>query len=102
MLRRTHAISAFEATQGSPTLAKLTEISRDSEQRLACIQSLVPFALRALLKAGPIEDHVWCLIVENNAAASKLRQLLPSLEAQLRIKGWPQTSIRLKVSSQSH
>lgn len=99
MLRRTHAISAFEATQGSPTLAKLTEISRDSENRLASIQALVPPALRSLLKAGPVDNNEWCLIIENNAAASKIRQLIPSLEAQLRVKGWPATSIRLKVRS---
>lgn len=101
MLRRNQAITAFEASQGSPTLAKLTEISRDSQQRLICIQTLVPLSLQPLLKAGPVDGNNWCLIVESSAAASKIRQLIPSLEAQLRLKGWPSTTIRIKVSSET-
>jgi ethanolamine ammonia-lyase small subunit len=37
------------------------------------------------------------LLLDNNAVAAKVRQLLPSLEAHLRSKGWEITSIRLKV-----
>jgi hypothetical protein len=40
---------------------------------------------------------VWCLILDNNAAAAKIRQLLPALQSHLRVKGWEVNSIRLKV-----
>ena len=78
-------------------LAKLTELSRDSVARLKAIEALIPGALRASVKAGPIDGPVWCLILDNNATASKLRQLLPSIQSHLRVKGWEVTSIRLKV-----
>jgi hypothetical protein len=38
------------------------------------------------------------LVVDNNAVASKVRQLLPALLAQLRSKGWDVAEIRIKVS----
>jgi len=46
---------------------------------------------------GPIEGPVWCLLLDGNATASKIKQLLPALEAHLRSKGWDVKSIRLKV-----
>jgi hypothetical protein len=78
-------------------LARLTELSRDSVARLNAVQALIPSALRASIKAGPIDGPVWCLILDNNAAAAKIRQLLPALESHLRVKGWEVNSIRLKV-----
>ena len=78
-------------------LAKLAALTRDSSERLRAIQGLIPIALRAAIQAGPIEDDCWCLLVKNNAAAAKLRQLLPTLEAHLRSHGWNVNTIRLKV-----
>ena len=40
-----------------------------------------------------------CLLVRNNAAAAKIRQLLPAMAAHLRTKGWDVTEIRLKVQA---
>ena len=80
---------------------RLTELARDSVARLAAIQSLIPAALRSSIKAGPIEGVTWCLLLDNNAAAAKMRQLLPALQAHLRTKGWVVDSIRLKVQQQS-
>jgi hypothetical protein len=97
MNRRQHSVTLFQATQDSPTLAKLTELSRDSVARLKAIESLIPGPLRSCIKAGPIEGPVWCLILENNSAAAKVRQLLPAMAAHLRVKGWDVDSIRLKV-----
>lgn len=97
MNRRHHSVTLFQASQDSPTLARLTELSRDSVARLKAIELLIPVSLRPSVKAGPIEGPVWCLILSNNAAAAKIRQILPALESHLRVKGWEVNSIRLKV-----
>lgn len=69
----------------------------DSVARLKAIESLIPGPLRSSVKAGPIDGPVWCLILDNNAAAAKIRQILPALESHLRVSGWEVHSIRLKV-----
>ncbi len=97
MNRRNHAVTLLQASQDSPTLARLTALSDDSVARLKAIHSLIPAPLRPAVKAGPIDGLVWCLLLDNNAAAAKIRQLLPALESHLRSKGWEVTSIRLKV-----
>lgn len=78
-------------------LARLTELSRDSTARLGAIESMIPVVLRAAVTAGPIDGSNWCLIVNSSAAAAKIRQLLPAMEAHLRTKGWQVSAIRLKV-----
>ena len=97
MNRRQRSVTLMQATQESPTLARLTELSTDSLARLKAIQPLIPAALQVSVKAGPIDGPVWCLILDNNATAAKIRQLLPSIESLLRAKGWEVTSVRLKV-----
>ncbi|MFZ2739554.1 MAG: hypothetical protein WBI20_02690 [Burkholderiaceae bacterium] len=97
MDRRHTPVSLLQASQDSPMLARLAELTRDSTARLKAIESLIPSALRSSVKAGPIEGLSWCLLLDNNAAASKIRQLLPALEAHLRSKGWDNIAIRLKI-----
>ncbi|MES2880476.1 MAG: hypothetical protein V4713_18855 [Pseudomonadota bacterium] len=97
MNRNHRPVSLLQASEDSPTLGKLIELSRDSVARLKAVESLIPGSLRSAVKAGPIEGPVWCLILDNNAVAAKIRQILPALEAHLRTKGWDVTSIRLKV-----
>lgn len=97
MNRRRHSVTLLQASQESPTLARLTELSRDSVARLKAIELLIPASLRTTVKAGPIEGQVWCLILDSNAAAAKIRQILPALLSHLRAKGWEVNSIRLKV-----
>jgi hypothetical protein len=99
MHRRHHAITLLQAAEDSPTLAKLAALTRDSSARLHAVQSLIPPALRGAVQAGPIEGGTWCLLVKGNAAAAKLRQLLPALEAHLRSKGWEVNAIRLKIQT---
>jgi len=65
--------------------------------RLKAIESLIPEALRTAVQAGPIDEKNWCLLVSSNAAAAKIRQLVPRLEARLYEDGWKVTSIRLKI-----
>ena len=100
MNRRNHSFTLLQATQDSPTLARLTGLAMESSARLKTVESLIPVALRKAVRAGPIEGTVWCLILDNNAIASKIRQLLPSLESHLRTKGWEVSAIRLKVQAQ--
>jgi hypothetical protein len=97
MNRRNHAITLLQAAQDSPTMAGLVAVAMESSDRLNSIQALIPVALRSAIKAGPIEGRIWCLIVDTNAAAAKTRQLLPSLTAHLRAKGWDVESIRLRI-----
>ena len=99
MTRRNQSFTVMQASQESPTLARLTALSNESAARLQAIQSLIPAALRPLIKAGPIEGAQWCLLLDNNAVAAKLRQLLPALTAHLRTNGWEVTAIRLKVQT---
>ncbi len=99
MNRRHYAIPLQQASQESPTLARLTALTRDSSARLKALEGLIPPSLRPAVQAGPIEGGSWCLLVKSNAAAAKLRQLLPAFLAHLRTKGWEVDSIRLKIQS---
>ena len=99
MSRRHYAITLQQASQEAPVLARLVALTRDSSERLRAVQALIPMGLHAAIQAGPIEGDSWCLLVKNNAAAAKLRQLVPALAAHLRTKGWNVTTIRLKVQT---
>ncbi|MDP1741864.1 MAG: hypothetical protein Q8L50_12310 [Polaromonas sp.] len=91
------AVSFSQAADNSPSLARLTELVRESSSRLKDIESLIPEALRSAIQAGPIDGEAWCLLISSNAAAAKVRQLLPLIQARLISKGWKVTSIRLKI-----
>ncbi len=97
MTQRPRSYTVLQAAQETPTLARLAELIRESSARLKAIEPLVPVTLRQSLTAGPIDGAVWCLIVDNNATAAKVRQLLPAFMAHLRAKGWEVNSIRLRV-----
>jgi len=99
MSRRHYAVSLQQASQESPTLARLTALTRDSSERLKAIEALIPTGLRATIQAGPIDGDSWCLLVKSNSAAAKLRQLAPALQAHLRSRGWEVNAIRLKVQT---
>ena len=97
--RRKHAVPLHEAAEESPTLARLAQLARESGERLKAIELCIPAALRGSVRPGPIEGTTWCLLVEGSAAAAKLRQVLPVLQAKLNSNGWQVTAIRLKVGS---
>ena len=95
---RLHQAMTFsQAVEASPSLARLTSLVRDSNDRLKAIESLIPENLRGAIQAGPLDDGVWCLLVSSNAAAAKVRQLLPLMQSRLTGKGLKVTSIRLKI-----
>jgi hypothetical protein len=81
----------------SPTLGRLAGLVRESHDMLKAVESLIPATLRPLVTAGPIDGDSWCLLVTSNAAAAKVRQLIPLIQARLLGKGCKVTSIRLKI-----
>ena len=91
------AVTFSQAVENSPSLARLAGLVQESNDRLKAIESLIPQALRSSVQAGPIDEGVWCLLVSSNAAAAKVRQLLPLIQSRLIGKGWKVTSIRLKI-----
>ena len=99
MNRRNHAVPLHEAADGSPTFARLAQLARESGERLEAIRLSIPAGLRSSVRPGPIDGTSWCLLVDSNAAAAKLKQVLPVLQSQLSSRGWQVTAIRLKVQT---
>lgn len=99
-MARTSSKSLMQATLEAPHLAQLAERIRLSNSMRATVDTLLPAGLRKSVQAGPLDEGSWCLLVENNSVAAKLRQLQPTLEAHLRSKGWEVSSIRVKVLKQ--
>jgi len=97
MSTRYNAVTLQQATEASPTLASLAARVRDTNERLRAVLDLVPPDMRSAIQAGPVEDGVWCMLVQGSAAAAKLRQLVPMLQSRLRSKGWEDATIRIKV-----
>ncbi len=95
--RQNRSVTFSQAVEDSPSLARLTELVRDSSARLKAIEALIPPTLRSAIQAGPIDGDTWCLLLSSNAAAAKVRQLLPVIQTRLNDKGWKVTSIRLKI-----
>ena len=88
-----------EVVDSAPTLAHLSAMARDTQQRLRAIAPLLPTSLRNAVESGGVDGSTWCLLVPNSAVAAKLRQTLPALCAHLRTKGWDVQTIQVKVKS---
>jgi hypothetical protein len=69
----------------------------DSRQRFDAVAHVLPPALRDTVRPGPLDDSVWLLLAGNAAAAAKLRQLLPTIDAALRAAGWQGPDIKVKI-----
>jgi hypothetical protein len=72
---------------------------QQSRQRLAAVLDLLPATLRGSVRAGPLDDTAWVLLVDNAAAAAKLRQLLPALVGRLQEAGWTGPEPKVKVQA---
>ena len=97
MQHRQSTVNLLEATMGSPTFAKLMALTAESASRLESIGHIIPQRLRGHLKAGPIDEAEWCILVATSSCAAKIRQLLPSIQAHLQETGADTKRIRLKV-----
>ena len=95
--RASQTLTIQQAAGNSPSLARLTDLVQESNDRLKAIEPLISETLRSAIKAGPIDGESWCLLVNGNAAAAKVRQLIPLIQASLLRQGWKVASIRLKV-----
>jgi hypothetical protein len=100
MRKHNQTQSLLQAANESPTLAQLSQLMRESTQRLRALDPLISAALRTAIQAGPIEGSSWCLLVSSNSAAAKLRQMLPALLALLQHQGFEVQTIRIKVLKQ--
>jgi hypothetical protein len=87
------------ALDQSQALARLLQRLQESQARFAAIRERLPDALRGAVRPGPLDDAGWSLLAQSGAVASKLRQMLPELEAALQDQGWQATPIRIKVRS---
>ncbi len=90
-----HTLAA--ALRDSAPLASLLERLRESRARLAAVAGLLPEGLAAEVRAGPLDDSAWVLLVGHAAGAAKLRQLLPALEAELARRGFAARPLKIKV-----
>lgn len=90
-----------QVVDSAPTLAHLSAMARDTQNRLRAITPLLPVSLRPHIQSGGVENDVWCLLAANSAVAAKLKQTLPALSAHLRSKGWNVKTIRVKVKATS-
>lgn len=94
-----HTLGIGEALAASEPLALLARRVRESQDRLMAITPMLPLAMRAHVRAGPIDEAGWTLLAGSSAVAAKLRQMLPSLEAHLRTLGWNGPPLRVKLLS---
>ncbi|CAN7753278.1 DciA family protein [Pseudorhodoferax sp. LjRoot39] len=86
-----------QAVADSGPLARLSALVRESAERLAAVQQLIPPPMRAAIRPGPIDENGWCLLVDNSAAAAKLRHLAPLLQQALSNRGLAVVAIRVKI-----
>ena len=91
------AISLQEAVDRAPTLSQLSRLAADSAARLELVRPLLPPGMRNAVRAGGLDELGWCLLVPHNAAAAKLRQLVPAMLAKLQAADRPVSGIRIKV-----
>ena len=91
------ALPIGAALAQSAPLASLRERLRESEARFDAVRALLPPALVAHVRPGPVDETGWSLLAANSAVAAKLRQLQPWLEAALVRRGVAVPAVRIKV-----
>jgi hypothetical protein len=101
LYRRSNSVTILQATHNSPVLSHLSEVAAESQKMLNSLHGLVPTPLLEHMKAGPIDGDAWCILVDSNSVAAKLRQLVPALGAHLKTKSFAASSIRIKVQSRT-
>ena len=90
-----HTLAA--ALRDSEPLVGLMARVRESQARLAVVAELLPAGLRGDVRAGPLDDTAWVLLVDHAAGAAKLRQLLPNLQQALAATGRQGPPIKIRV-----
>lgn len=90
-------LSLEQAVGEAPSLAALQERIQASQRCLQQVSALIPATLRQHVKAGPIQENEWCILVGSASASTKLRQLLPAMLQVLAQNGAQVNAIRIKV-----
>ena len=83
--------------RSSQALTRLVDRLRESNAMFATILPLLPAALAASVRPGPLDEAGWSLLAANAAVAAKLRQLVPRFEDHLRERGHGVAVVRVKV-----
>jgi hypothetical protein len=91
--------SLAKALEQSDALGLLSRRLALSQQRWAVACQALPPSLRAQVRAGVLDEEGWTLMVSSAAAAAKLRNCLPLIEATLRDAGWPALTLRIRMAS---
>lgn len=81
-------------------LARLGYLMQESNRRMEIVAVALPGALKRFVKAGPIDEEGWTLLVANASIAAKLRHLQPRLMELLAEQGIPEGKLRIKVQQQ--
>lgn len=95
--RTRHALTVNDALGQSPTMQRLGVLITQSQSLLRGIAYLLPKLSPNAIRAGPIDEQGWCLLVSNAAVASKLRQLVPDIERHLLTSGIQPAKVRIKI-----
>lgn len=93
--------SMARAIDSCEALGLLMERLARSKACFAVVSPRIPPELLADLRSGPLDDGTWTLLVENAAAASKLRQMVPRLEQALLEALRQPTAIKVRVQPRS-
>lgn len=89
------------ALERSEPLTQLLRRLHEAQARFAVVSAELPAPLRSDVRPGPLDADGWTLLAAHNAAAAKLRQLLPLLQQRLHEAGWQGTAIRVRVQPRS-
>ncbi|MBL8343742.1 MAG: DUF721 domain-containing protein [Rubrivivax sp.] len=92
------AAPVARALEDNATLASLLARLAQSRERWEAVVGGLPAALAAAARPGPLDETAWVILAEHAAAAAKLRQCLPELEAALAARGWQGPPVKIKVS----
>jgi hypothetical protein len=86
------------ALSRSEPLGRLLQRLRESKDCLEAVRALLPAGLADEVRAGPLDDKGWTLLVSGSAAAAKLRQVMPLIEAELLASRQRVVTVRVKIA----
>lgn len=85
------------ALRDNESLASLLARLAQSQARWALVAPLLTAELASAARAGPLDEKAWVILADHAAAAAKLRQCLPDIEAALAGQGWHLPPVKVKV-----
>ena len=91
------SLAVRDALDRCEPLRHLQQRLAHSQRCLDAVRSVLPPELIPLTSAGPCDESGWTLLAAHTAAAAKLRQLRPRMEACLQERGWQVISIRIRI-----